>query len=138
MASIYNETMIKLYKYGVQDSYNKSCYDGGLYKGYMFENGGYYSKNCSYGYAHYNPRKNTFIYTMGYKGLMLINKWFKIYTIDGYSRLQIYDEEKEKQYLQLLKDFKLKYDWYNTDFRTTKGKKIKDKLKSGVLLYFKL
>jgi len=38
----------------------------------------------------------------------------------------------------MLSSLKLKQNWHETDFRTKKGKKLKEKLAKGVLLYFKI
>jgi len=97
MASIYNERMLRLYE------------NGELYKSKRSSWGkdGYWSKNCSYGYAHYKPEHNEFCYTLGWKGIkQLSDKFGDVFIKD--------DVQDEKAYLKFMKHFNLKYDWVYT------------------------
>jgi len=97
MASIYNEKMIYLY--------NK----GELYKSKRSSWGkdGYWSKNCSYGYAHYKPEHNEFCFTLGWKGIEQLNKRFG-------KTFEQYNEHDEKLYFNFMKHYNLKHDWVYT------------------------
>ena len=95
MASIYNETILKLYE-------ERKLYKSS--KSYWGKRE-YWSKNCSYGYAHYNPKTKEFEGTMGWKGIKQLYSRFKI-TIN------------EKEYLRFMKHYKLKYNWIYTLSKT--------------------
>jgi len=97
MANIYNETMLYLY--------NK----GELYKSKWSDMGkiGFWSKNCTYGYAHYKPEPQEFYCTLGWKGIEQINKKFgKVFN-------QYYKKD-EKAYFDFMEYHNIKWDWIYT------------------------
>ncbi len=111
MANIYNETMLRLYK-------KKELSISKWYTALMGES--WYTKNCCFGYAYYNPKQNHFRNTLGYKGFYYLDKMFHI-------RKDINIEwgrpdEFDISYLDMLSSLKLKQNWHEIDFRTKKGK----------------
>jgi len=125
MANIWNETMIQLYKTN-QLPISKGDF---LYNGKKL-----YMKNNLYGYAYYEPKTKEFINTLGYKGLYIINKLFKL-GVNNYTHTI---ENAEYDYLEIVKHLHLKNNWWLIDFRTKQGRTFKEKLKPIVMLYFKL
>jgi hypothetical protein len=103
MASIYNETMLWEYEHG------------GLYKSKNSSWGkeGYWSKNCSYGYAHYKPEIKEFLFTLGWRGAFILRKRFGVCM-------------HEQEYFDFLKHYNLNYDWYITKFGNEKRKFYKE------------
>jgi len=95
MASIYNEKMMYLYDKGELYKSNRSS----------FGKCGFWSKNCSYGYAHYNPKTKEFAETLGWKGIQQLRKKFGVCM-------------QEDDYLKFMKYYKLKYDWVYTLCKT--------------------
>jgi len=92
MASIYNEKMMYLYD------------KGELYQSKR-RTDGFWSKNCSYGYAHYNPKTKEFEGTLGWQGIQQLRKKFGVCM-------------QEDDYLKFMKYYKLKYDWVYTLCKT--------------------
>jgi hypothetical protein len=106
MACIYNETMLKLYARGE------------LYKSKRSSMGkcGFWSKNCSYGYAHYNPETNEFAETLGWEGMERLNKRF---SKKGTPPVFEQNNEHDKQlYFDFLKHYKKEHTWIYTIYGT--------------------